>query len=223
MITRKAPAFWAIVAAIILSVPVFAAGQGRRNQQQQQQQPQQAQAPQGVGPSAQSKDEFDAFMNAQKEQDPAKKIELSEAFVAKYPNSDFILYAHTFRVSAYGQLGKPKESIAAAEQAIDATVKFGEKLLAKADADAKLSDKDKEALKKKDKNAVFLDNSRDESGSFDVFDELAEEGCIGFAADRRADGLLDRHEPSIEYASAGMAPRHVRQHRPDSGKRVQFL
>src|SRR4030095_8619577 len=36
-------------------------------------------------------------------------------------------------------------------------VKFGEKLLAKADADAKLSDKDKENIKKKDKNAVFLD------------------------------------------------------------------
>src|SRR4051812_42836597 len=133
MSMRKGPAFWAIVGVLTLSLPTFAAGQ-RRNQQQQQQQQQQAQAPQGVGPAAQSKDEFDAFVALQNEQAPAKKVELAEAFVGKYPNSDFVLFAHTFRVAAYGQLGKPKDAIGAAEQAIDTTIKFGEKLLAKADA-----------------------------------------------------------------------------------------
>jgi len=163
---KKGPAFWAMIVALTLSMPSFAAGQGRRNQQQQQQQQQQAQAPQGVGPSPQSKDEYDTFMALQNEPAPARKVELAEAFVAKYPNSDFVLYAHTFRVGAYGQLGKPKESIAAAEQAIDSTVKFGEKLLAKADADAKLSDKEKADLKKKDKNAVFLDKTSPQFQSF---------------------------------------------------------
>src|SRR5437762_4550643 len=139
MTIRKGTARWAILFALTLSLPVF--GQTPRNgQRQQQQQQQQAQAqPQGVGPVPQSKDEFDSFMAVQNEQAPAKKIELAEAFVAKYPNSDYVQYAHTFRVTSYSQLGKAKESIAASEQAIDSTIKFGEKLLAKADADAKLT------------------------------------------------------------------------------------
>src|ERR1051326_1560281 len=61
------------------------------------------------------------------------------------------------RFVSYSQLGKHKEAVAAGEQAIDATVKLGEKLLAKADADSKLSDKDRDNLRKKDKNYIFLD------------------------------------------------------------------
>src|ERR1700676_3124929 len=139
MSIKKGPAFWTIAAALTLSTSLFAAGQGQsdkdkpgpRNQdrQQQQQQQKQAPAPQGVGPSPQSKDEYDAFLALQSEQAPARKVEMAEAFVAKYPNSDFTSYAHTFRVGAYGQLGKPKEAIEAAKQAIDTTIKFGEKLV----------------------------------------------------------------------------------------------
>src|SRR5262245_58410323 len=120
---RKGPAFWALLFGLTFSLSVF--GQGRRNGQQQQQQQQVQTQPQGVGPAAQSKDEAEAFNALQNEQMPAKKVELAEAFVAKYPNSDFVQYAHTFRVSSYSQLGKPKEAIASAEQAIDATIKFG--------------------------------------------------------------------------------------------------
>jgi predicted Zn-dependent protease len=171
MSIRKGPAFWAIIIALTLAVSAVAAGQqdknekGRRNQNQQQPQ-QQPQAQANIGPTAQSKDEFDAFMAAQNEQAPAKKAELSEAFIAKYPNSDFVTYAQAFRVASYGQLNKPKESIDAAEQAIDATIKLGEKLAAKADADSKLTDKDKEALRKKDKNVVFLDKSSPQFNAF---------------------------------------------------------
>lgn len=157
MITRKGTALWAILLALTLSLCAF--GQGRRNGQQQQQQQQPQAQSQGIGPVPQTKEEADAFTALQMEQAPAKKVELAEAFIAKYPTSDFVQYAHTFRLSAYSQLNKPKEAVGAAEQAIDATVKFGEKLLAKADADAKLSDKDKENIKKKDKNAVFLDKN----------------------------------------------------------------
>jgi len=157
---------------------MLAYGQGRRNgQQQQQQQQQQAQVQQGVGPTPQSKDEAEAFNALQMEQSPAKKVELAEAFVAKYPNSDFIQYAHTFRLASYSQLGKPKESAAAAEQAIDSTIKFGEKLLAKADADSKLTDKDKENLRKKDKNAVFLDKN---SPQFQEFMNQSEQRILAF-------------------------------------------
>jgi len=173
MTIEKGTAFWALFFALIVSMPAFA--QGRRNQQQQQQQIQTQ--PQGVGPAPQTKDEADAFNALQKEQAPDKKVQMAEAFTAKYPNSDFIQYAETFRVSSYAQLGKNKEAIEAAEKAIDATVKFGEKLVAKAETDAKLTDKDKEALKKKDKNAVFLDKN---SPQFQTFMSQSEQRILAF-------------------------------------------
>src|SRR5690242_9133413 len=141
MSMRKALAFGATIFALNLALTTFALGQGRRNQQQQQQQqPQAAPAQQvQIGPIAQSKDEYDAFMAVQNEQAPAKKIELAEGFIGKYPTSDFVMYAQTFRVASYGQVGKPKEAVTAAEQAIDATIKLGEKIAAKADADSKLT------------------------------------------------------------------------------------
>src|SRR5262249_1172744 len=172
---RREPAFFALLFVLTVSVSVFA--QGRRNQQQQQQQQQQIATQGGVGPTAQSKDESDAFTALQKEQAPDKRVELAEAFITKYPNSDFVQYAHMFRLSGYGQLGKHKETIPSGEQAIDTTVKFGEKLVAKADADVKLSDKDKEAIKKKDKNAVFLDK---DSPQFQQFMAQSEQRILAF-------------------------------------------
>src|SRR5262245_62780175 len=83
---RKGPAFLALL--FVLTVSLSAFGQGRRNQQQQQQDVPQTQ--QGVGPVPQSKDEADAFTALQREQAPDKKVELAEAFVTKYPNSDFV-------------------------------------------------------------------------------------------------------------------------------------
>jgi tetratricopeptide (TPR) repeat protein len=75
-------------------------------------------------------------------------------------------YVHTFRLGAYTQLNRPKEAMTAADQAIDSTVKLGEKLIAKADADAKLSDRDKENMRKKDKNITFLDKNSPEFRAF---------------------------------------------------------
>src|SRR5262249_18722258 len=113
----------------------------------------------------------------QREQSPDKKVELAENFLTKYPNSDFVQFAQTFRMTGYAQLGKSKEAIAAAEQAIAATVKFGEKLLAKADADSNLTDKDKEALRKKDKNASFLDK---DSPQFKTFMNQSEQRILAY-------------------------------------------
>src|SRR5215475_7654214 len=99
----KGPAIWVTMTALILGLTVAATAQdqqkdqkdqkdqkeqkdqkGRRNQQKQQQ-PQAQQA--AVGPAAQSKDELDAFVALQNEQNPAKKIELTNGFIAKFPNS----------------------------------------------------------------------------------------------------------------------------------------
>src|SRR6267378_2855316 len=140
MIANKGPAFWAVLLALTLSLSAWGAGQNRRNQQQQPQQEvqKQGQGQQGVGPQVKTKEEADAFNTLQMEQNPAKKVELAEAFVAKFPDSDFVPYAHTFRLTSYSQLNKHKEAIAAAEQAIDTTITYGEKLITKADADSKL-------------------------------------------------------------------------------------
>jgi hypothetical protein len=175
MITKKGTAFLALLVALNSSVSLFA--QGRRNQQQQQQQQQQAPTQQGVGPVPQSKDEADAFTALQKEQAPDKKVQMAEAFIAKYPMSDFLQFVHMFRLAGYSQLNNDKQAVAAGEQAIEATVKFGEKLLAKADADAKLTDKDKENIRKKDKNAVFLDKN---SPQFQAFMDQSEQRILAF-------------------------------------------
>ena len=181
MIGKKGPAFWAVIIALILSLSALGAGQ-RRNQQKEQQQAQQevqkqGQGQQGVGPQVKSKEEADAFNVLQMEQNPAKRIELAEAFVAKFPDSDFVPYAHTFRLTAYSQLNKNKESIAAAEQAIDTTIKYGEKLIAKADADSKLTDKERDNIKKKDKNATFLDKN---SPQFQAFMNQTEQRILAY-------------------------------------------
>src|SRR5207244_1734640 len=111
MIVKKGPALWVIGIALTLSLSAWGAGQ-RRNQQQQQpqQQPQQQQGQgQGIVPQGKSKDEAEAFNALQMEQTPAGRVEKAEAFVAKFPDSEFASYAHTFRVTAYSQLGKNKE------------------------------------------------------------------------------------------------------------------
>jgi tetratricopeptide (TPR) repeat protein len=171
MIAKKGPAFWAVVIALTLSLSAWGAGQ-RRNQQQPpsaldqlSQQPQTQKQQQQVI-RVETKEEGDAYNALIKEQDPAKKVEVAEAFASKFPNSELLATAQMVRFVAYSQLGKHKEAAAAGEQAIDATVKLGEKLLAKADADSKLSDKDKDNVRKKDKNALFLDKN---SPQFETF------------------------------------------------------
>jgi tetratricopeptide (TPR) repeat protein len=172
MIIRKGLAFGAVFFAFAISVSAF--GQGRRNGQQQQQQA--APAPTGIGLVTPTKDESDAYNALQKEQAPDKKVQLAENLISKYPNSDFVPYAQFFRALSFTQLNKFQDAVTAAQQAIDSTVKFGEKLLAKADADSKLTDKDKENIRKKDKNALFLDKT---SPQFQAFMNQSEQRILG--------------------------------------------
>ncbi|PYS03855.1 MAG: hypothetical protein DMG12_11325 [Acidobacteria bacterium] len=173
---RKGTAFVAIVLALTLSAVAFGAGQ-RRNQQQQQQRGQEAgQQPQSIGPQATSKDELDGFVALQNEQNPATKVTMADAFVSKFPNSDFVGYAHTLKMLALIQTGKPKEAALAGEQALDATVKFGERMFAKAEADAKLSDKDRDNERKKNKNVTFLDKN---SPQFEAFRTDMDQRILG--------------------------------------------
>jgi tetratricopeptide (TPR) repeat protein len=164
MIAKKGPAFWAVTIALTLSFSAWGAGQ-RRNQQQgpsaldQLANQQQTQKQQQQVIRVETKEEGDAYNAILKEQDPAKKIELAETFISKFPTSDVAATAQMVRFVSYSQLGKHKEAVAAGEQAIDATVKLGEKLVAKADADSKLTEKDRDAVRKKDKTAIFIDKN----------------------------------------------------------------
>src|SRR5579862_3158954 len=172
MIAKKGPAFWAAVAiALTLSLSAWGAGQ-RRNQQQgpsaldqlNQQAPTQKQQQQVI--RIETKEEGDAYNTTIKEQDPAKKVAMAEEFISKFPSSDLVATAQMIRFVSYSQLQKHKEAVAAGEQAIDATVKLGEKLLTKADADGKLSEKDRDQVRKKDKNAFFLDKNSPQFQTF---------------------------------------------------------
>ena len=143
MISKKGPAFWAVIMALTLTLSAWGAGQ-RRNQQQvpsaldqlNQPQPKQQQSVIQIN----SKEEGDAYNATIKETDPARKIAMSEEFISKFPSSDLLATAQMIRFVSYSQLQKHKEAVAAGEQAIDATVKFGEKLLAKADNDESRND-----------------------------------------------------------------------------------
>jgi hypothetical protein len=161
MTIRKGPAFVAVILALTLSLSAFGAGQ-RRNQQQQQKSGDQvaAQSAQSVGPVAANKDEFEAFMKVQNEQNPAERIKLAEAFVTKYPNSEFAGYAHLFRTVVLTQAGKFQESVSAAQQALDALSSLEQKKMAQAEADSKLEAKDRKA------NVVYLDK---DSPQFQTF------------------------------------------------------
>jgi tetratricopeptide (TPR) repeat protein len=180
MIGKKGPAFWGVIIALTLSLSAWGAGQGKRNRDQsaldqlQQQAPTQKQQQQII--RVETKEEGDAYNTLVKEQDPTKKVAMAEEFISKFPNSDLIATAQMVRFVSYSQLGKHKEAVAAGEQAIDATVKLGEKLIAKADADSKLSDKDRDAARKKDKNAIFLDKN---SPQFQTFMNNADHQILG--------------------------------------------
>ena len=180
MIAKKGPAFWAVVIALTLTFSTWAAGQ-RRNQQQGPSaldqlanQPNQKQQQSII--QVATKEEGDAYNATVKEQDPARKIAMSEEFISKFPNSDLVATAQVVRFVSYSQLQKHKEAVAAGEQAIDATVKLGEKLVAKADADSKLTEKERNDVKKKDKNAIFIDKN---SPLFQTFMSNADRQILG--------------------------------------------
>jgi len=181
MIGKKGPAFWAVIIALTLTLSAWGAGQRRNGGQQgpsaldqlaNQPQPKQQQAIIQVT----SKEEGDAYNATIKEADPARKIAMAEEFISKFPNSDLIATAEMIRFVSYSQIQKHKEAVASGEQAIDATVKLGEKLVAKADADSKLTEKERNDVKKKDKNYIFIDKN---SPLFQTFMSNADRQILG--------------------------------------------
>src|ERR1039458_3003235 len=67
--------------------------------------------PQAAAPQWKSRDEYDAFNAMTTEKDPNKKISLAEAFLQKYPNSDFKAQAYLAEMGVYYQLGKSDQAV----------------------------------------------------------------------------------------------------------------
>ncbi len=76
--------------------------------------PQAAKAPQWK-----SRDEYDAYNAMASEKDPNKKISLADAFLTKYPTSDFKSGAYLTEMQVYYQLGKSDQAVDAAKKVLD--------------------------------------------------------------------------------------------------------
>src|ERR1051326_7930431 len=71
-------------------------------------------------PAWKSREEYDAFQGMASEKDPNKRVQLVEAFVQKYPSSDFKDQAYQVEMATYQQLGDSNKAIAAGKKAIEA-------------------------------------------------------------------------------------------------------
>jgi tetratricopeptide (TPR) repeat protein len=75
-------------------------------------------APQAKKPAWKTRDEYDAFQAFVKEQDAGKRVKLIQAFVEKYPESDFLANVYVAEMQTYVQLNQTKEAIASAKKAL---------------------------------------------------------------------------------------------------------
>jgi tetratricopeptide (TPR) repeat protein len=66
--------------------------------------------PQAAAPQWKSRDEYDAFNAMAQEKDPNKKIQLAEAFIQKYPTSDFKAQALDAEMGVYYGMGKTDQA-----------------------------------------------------------------------------------------------------------------
>ncbi len=71
-------------------------------------------------PQWKSRAEYDAFEAFVKEKDAEKRIPLIQAFIQKYPNSDFLTNAYVAEMQTYAQLGHTGEATTAANKALKA-------------------------------------------------------------------------------------------------------
>ncbi|MGH9402836.1 MAG: tetratricopeptide repeat protein [Terriglobia bacterium] len=76
------------------------------------------QTPAAKGPQWKSRAEYDAFQAIQKGSTPQEKIQSADAFLEKYPTSDFKFLADNLKAQEYQQLGQTSPAIAAAKDSL---------------------------------------------------------------------------------------------------------
>jgi tetratricopeptide (TPR) repeat protein len=77
-------------------------------------------APQEKKPQWKSRDEYDAYQAIAGEQDPNKKIQLAQAFLEKFKDSDFKDLAYLEVLGAYLRLGDGVKAVEAGQKALEA-------------------------------------------------------------------------------------------------------
>jgi len=202
---RKTIAFWSFIllASLLVSASLAQAAvrvqnvEGRTFARQLNAPPQEAKAP-----SWKSRDEYDAFMAMANEKDPNKKIQLADAFVTKYANSDFKDSVYVIEMQINQQQNQPDKAVDAAHKALQANpdnpdalrfLSFVFPFMYKDDApdhDAKLSEAETEAkhglevVQKLQKPANLPEDQFNQivKGLRDVFN-----GTIGFVDLQRKD------------------------------------
>jgi tetratricopeptide (TPR) repeat protein len=78
------------------------------------------QPPQEKKPQWKSREEYDAYQAMAGEQDPNKKIQLAEAFLEKFKDTDFKDLAYVTMMQTYAQLNDSAKAMDAARQAVKA-------------------------------------------------------------------------------------------------------
>jgi len=242
---RKTIAFWSFT--LLASLLVLAAvGQatvrlpnveGRIFARQLDAPPQAAKAP-----SWKSRDEYDAYMAMANEKDPNKRIQLAEAFLTKYANSDFKEGAYIVEMQTYQQQQQMDKALDAAHKALQANpdsldalklLSFVFPFTYKGDApdhDAKLSEAEAnakhglEVVQKLQKPANVPEDQFNQAvkGLRDIFN-----GTVGFVDLQRkdyagaitADKAAADDNPSDEYVfyRMGLAYLYSNPHDYDNG------
>jgi tetratricopeptide (TPR) repeat protein len=77
-------------------------------------------SPQEKKPAWKSREEYDAYQATASEQEPTKKIQLAQAFLEKFKDSDFKDLAYMEMVRAYQRLGDGIKAVEAGQKALDA-------------------------------------------------------------------------------------------------------
>ncbi len=242
---RKTTAFWSftLLASLLVSASLAQAAvrvqnvEGRIFTRQLNAPPQAAKAP-----SWKSRDEYDAYMAMANEKDPNKKIQLAEAFLTKYANSDFKEGAYVIEMQIYQQQNQPDKAIEAAHKVLQANpdnpdalrfLSFVFPFMYKGDApdhDAKLAEAETEAkhglevVQKLQKPANLPEDQFNQivKGLRDIFN-----GTIGFVDLQRkdyagaitADKAAAEDNPSDEYVfyRMGLAYLYSNPHDYDNG------
>ncbi len=242
---RKTTAFWSftLLASLLVSASLAQAAvrvqnvEGRIFTRQLNAPPQAAKAP-----SWKSRDEYDAYMAMANEKDANKKVQLAEAFLTKYANSDFKEGAYFVEMQTYQQQNQPDKAIEAAHKVLQANpdnpdalrfLSFVFPFMYKGDApdhDAKLSEAEAnakhglEVVQKLQKPANVPEDQFNQAvkGLRDVFN-----GTIGFVDLQRkdyagaitADKAAAEDNPSDEYVfyRMGLAYLYGNPHDYDNG------
>jgi tetratricopeptide (TPR) repeat protein len=120
---RKTTALWSFTLLVSLLVSTSVAQAGVRSQTvpgrtfaHQVNAPAQA----AQAKNWKSRDEYDAFNAMATEKDLNKKISLAEAFLQKFPNSDFKDAAYVVEMQTYYQLNQPDKAVEAGHKALEA-------------------------------------------------------------------------------------------------------